>query len=277
MDSVAARQAFVAMVEDRNTGIDLTRASLLIAAEEYPSINIEQYLERFGLIASAATRFLSSDLAPIDYLTRLNHFLYVDQGFSLDLRDPGEPRRCLLNEVLESRMGNELTLAIAYLEIARLLGMHVGAVTFPGSILVKVFFAGESMIVDPASGEILSLTQCAERLRDIYGPAAVWHDEYLAVADESAVLLRLLVTMKNAYLQQSDFQRALSCTERIIALKPEDPQELRDRARIYRALECVQGALRDYERLLQLTPHQIEREKIYHSIAELREQVAQLH
>ena len=47
-----ARQAFTNLIAGDEASIDLARAALLIAAEEYPSLDIDQYLTRLDTLAA---------------------------------------------------------------------------------------------------------------------------------------------------------------------------------------------------------------------------------
>src|SRR5690348_4177656 len=89
-----ARKAFENLIAGEDSAIDLPRAALLIAAEEYPDLDIAHYLAQLDLLAErvfevaglAKTDFKVSGLSPqnIDPLIMLhamNKVLFEQEGF----------------------------------------------------------------------------------------------------------------------------------------------------------------------------------------------------
>jgi regulator of sirC expression with transglutaminase-like and TPR domain len=98
----------------------------------------------------------------------------------------------------------------------------------------------------------------------------------LSAADGKEILARVLRNLKGIYLQQKDFLKALSATERIIALSPADAEEYRDRGGIYLDLECFRAALADFRHYLGLMPGAHDAAAIRQRIAELQQVVSRL-
>jgi regulator of sirC expression with transglutaminase-like and TPR domain len=65
----------------------------------------------------------------------------------------------------------------------------------------------------------------------------------------------MLRNLKGIYLQQNDFQRALSILDRILLITPDLAMEIRDRGGIHQRLGHLQAALQDFRRYLRLAPN----------------------
>lgn len=251
-----ARDRFAAVVSAPGDAIDLAEASLLIAAEEEPEVDLDRYLEHYlGLIdeiaAGAVTRLADSpagdeSVALIDYLAR-------DCGFRGNQDDYYDRRNSYLNSVLDRRLGIPITLAIVYIEIGRRAGLDIDGVGFPGHFLAQHNGARQT-IIDPFFGTVLDNEGCAERLKAIAGPEAEFAPEMLAVASKRDIVVRMLSNLKIIHLRTKSFEEALSCSERILLTHPNLAIELRDRAALYLQLECFEAARKDLERFLEVAP-----------------------
>jgi regulator of sirC expression with transglutaminase-like and TPR domain len=99
----------------------------------------------------------------------------------------------------------------------------------------------------------------------------------LSAASNKEILGRMLRNLKGIYVDRSDWLRALSASERVIALTPEDAgEEYRDRAGIYLKLECIRAALGDFNTYLRQRPGAADAEAVSAEIAELAPRVARL-
>jgi regulator of sirC expression with transglutaminase-like and TPR domain len=269
------RKRFAELAVGPDDRIDLAEAALLIAQEEYPALDIAAYLRRLDALAAAASGELRSGLAPAAQIARLNHFLFVECGFVGNNDDYYDPRNSFLNDVLDRRTGIPISLSVVYTEVAQRLDLPVYGVSFPGHFLAK-YIGEHEIIIDPFFGTVISTDECAQRLRGIYGDEAQLDQRLLRPATAREILARMLSNLKQVYVQQSDFERALACVDRILLLTPNTPLELRDRGIIYQRLECFAAALQDFERYLRLAPDDDAAQLIRDLLPELQRQAAQL-
>ena len=238
--------------------IDLVEAALLIAAHEYPSLDVPAYLARMDRIAATLKGRLRRDIGPVESIVALNRYLFEELGFSGDAREYYDPRNSFLNEVLDRKLGIPITLAVVYIEVGRHVGLALHGVSFPGHFLVKCPARDGVIVLDPyAGGASLSLEDLQQRLRALRGGAAPPADiaqRMLAAAGKKDILARMLRNLKGIYLQRRDFPRALAAADRVITLEPRAADEYRDRAAIYMELECFRAALSDFRNYLMLKP-----------------------
>jgi len=238
--------------------IDLAEAALVLAAHEYPALDVSAELRRIDEWAETLKRRLRRDISPADMLMALNRYLFDELGFTGNAADYYDPRNSYLNEVMERRLGIPITLSLLTIEVGRRVGLALHGVSFPGHFLVKCSVRDGVVVLDPyARGTSLSLEDLRDRLKAMRGgmePAEERVQHLLAAAGKKEILSRLLRNLKAIYLERRDFTRALSTADRIIEVAPRAADEYRERAAIYLELECFRAALTDFQDYLMLKP-----------------------
>ena len=106
---------------------------------------------------------------PLQRLRLLNRYFFQDLGFAGNVNHYHDPRNSYLHEVLRSRRGIPITLAVLYIELAQQIGLHAQGRLFPGHFLVKLRLRqgrqqGE-VLIDPFTGRSLSRDELAEMLQ----------------------------------------------------------------------------------------------------------------
>ena len=271
----APRERFAALAAGPDECINLAEAALLVAQEEYPSLDVGRYLGRLDELAAGAQPGLGPCKTPAEQVAWLNHFLFTDCGFKGNKKRYYDPRNSFLNEVLDRHTGIPITLSIVYCEVAQRLDLPVHGVGFPGHFLVK-YVADPEIIIDPFFGTVITVEECSKRLQGVYGPQARFDPDLLRVASAREILVRLLSNLKQVYVERNDHLHALACVERILLLVPDTARELRDRGILYQRLECYAAALRDFERYLALAPSDAAAQTIRETLPELQRQAASL-
>jgi regulator of sirC expression with transglutaminase-like and TPR domain len=247
-----------------------------VAAEEYPSLDLPDYLGRLDALAQKVAPRLQGR-AVRDQAAQLGDFLFREERFVGNTEHYGDPRNSFLNEVLDRRLGIPITLSLVYTEVARRVGLPARGVGFPGHFLTRVD-AEPEIIVDPFHGRLLSESDCVELLRRVAGPDAVLHPAvHLRAATPREILVRLLSNLKHLYVRSRDFGRALGCCERILLLAPAAPLEVRDRGLVYEQLECYEAARADLLRFLDLAPDDETAPAVRQRIAALERKAPRLH
>jgi regulator of sirC expression with transglutaminase-like and TPR domain len=248
------RDAFAESLREPDERIDLARSALLIAAEEYPALDIDRYLTRLDALAGEVAPRLAGARSASERVAVLNRFLFAEHGFAGNREHYEDPRNSFLNEVLDRCAGIPITLSLVYMEVARRAGVEVHGVGFPGHFLVK-HGEKDAIVVDAFFQTVLTHEECQVRLAAVLGAEARLRPElHLRKATAREILVRLLGNLKVLYVRSADFGRALACCERILLVAPDAPHELRDRGLVYEKLECFGAAAADLERFLELAP-----------------------
>ncbi|MGE0556996.1 MAG: SirB1 family protein [Burkholderiales bacterium] len=276
-----AAQEWRRIARMRDEDVSLAEGALWIAAGEYPGLAVGDYLARLHDMAAQLRGRLRADIATAEKLMALNHYLFDELGFSGNGEDYYDPRNSFLNDVLERRLGIPITLGVIYIEIGRRIGIGLHGVSFPGHFLVKCALRDGVVVLDPYSnGVSLGVDELQQRLRSAGGAGEIDDallGQLLSAASNKEVLARMLRNLKGIYLRQDDWLRALSSSERLIALLPDDAgEEYRDRGGIYLKLECFRAAMGDFHTYLKQCPGAADVDDIRARIAELAPRVARL-
>ena len=250
-------ERFSIIVAGDDDEINLVEGTLLVAACEYPGLDVGICLERIAQLG-------------VDLSLRLRP----------DISDYYDPRNSFLNDVLERKLGIPLTLAIIYMEIGRHIGLPLQGVSFPGHFLVRCALREGAVILDPyACGVSLGIDDLKARLAAM-GQAAVPSRSVVAAmltaASNRDMLGRLLRNLKSIYTQRKDWLKALAIADHIIFLSPGHALEYRDRGLFYQHLECFRAALFDLQSYLEMLPGAEDADAIRQQMIELQAAAARL-
>ncbi|MEM7712805.1 MAG: SirB1 family protein [Cyanobacteria bacterium P01_A01_bin.68] len=271
MISSSARQYFYQEVQQPDEYINLARAALYIAQEEYPNINPEEYINALDSMASELLERLPSNRYPLRIIQSINDYLYEDLGFSGNASDYYDPRNSFLNEVIDRRLGIPITLSLVYLEVTSRINFPMLGVGMPGHFLIRPDFPDMEIFVDAFNnGEVMFLEDCEERLSQIYQQKMSLQSDFLAPVSKKQFLARMLTNLKVIYVKKQELEKALAAVERILILFPEIPLELRDRGLLYFQLGYVNRAILDFEKYLTKEPLAQDAETIRTLLAQLR-------
>jgi len=246
--------------------IDLAEAALLIAAHEYPGLDVFAYLRRLQDLGTELKRRLRGDISPADSVLALNRYLFEELGFGGNTQDYYDPRNSFLNEVLERKLGIPITLSIVYVEVGRRLGLALHGVSFPGHFLVSLPVDGGLLVLDPYhKGRSLDANELKKRAQPHVGDQELKDDqlsELLTPATNRAILTRMLRNLKALYTERDDYERALRCTHRLLTLDAEQPNELRDRGLLYLRVGHLNAGRDDLARYLADNPNASDADQI---------------
>lgn len=215
------RAAFEAELEKREEAIDLARAALLIAAEEYAGLDVDEYLARIERLADGVRPRLSGDEGPASVLAAINGHLYGELGFQGNREEYYDPRNSFLNEVIDRRTGLPILLCILYREVARRLGHQLVGINFPLHFVLAWPLPDGPLIVDAfENGAILTPAQCELRLARSYGRPVQLGPEAYEPVGARMIVRRVLNNLLNEYVRQADHARALAVVDRMLIALP---------------------------------------------------------
>ncbi len=241
------RERFQALAQMSGTELPLAEGALLIAAEEYPALDIPGYLAVLDRLADEARARVPSAADPAAAASALCEFLFKEAGFRGNTQHYGDPKNSFLNEVLDSRRGIPITLAVVHLEVGWRLRLRMFGVGMPAHFLVGFETKGEPLFVDAFHGVVLTEAGCAHLFEEMTGRSAPFRKDYLAPTPTRYVLVRILRNLKGIFLQKEDLDRTAAAVERILLLAPDLVGDIRDLGLIrYR-----QGQLVEARRLLE--------------------------
>ncbi len=277
MNRDEARSQFAEMARRDETSLELDRAALLIAAEEYPHLEIEYYLDRLDSFADQAMESDDQNDDPLGRIMRLSNLLFNELGFRGDTESYFDARNSFLNEVVDRRRGIPITLSVIFIEVARRIGLRLFGVGMPGHFIVKYVDDDSEIFVDPFNGgRLLSEESCREMVEQMYNGAMQFHPTFLKAATKKQILTRMLQNLKGVYARAMDNHKTLGVIERVLLINPNAAAEIRDRGLIYLSMGRYAQALQDLEEYLRRAPKAEDVKEIKERIGQLQRKQAGL-
>lgn len=266
-----ARRRFVEIAERPDSLLDLVEASLVIALEENPAVDVDRHLAAVGSWTDSVRGRLHGSRDVERIVGTINRVLFDEQGFHGEDEDYYDPRSALLSEALERHAGLPITLSVLYLELSRRIGVEASGVSLPGRFLVKFTGPFGVLVVDPFDGgRVLTTPELQKILDAMYGGGVRLREQHLRSFSPKEILARELAQLKAAYLAQHDLPRAAASMDRLLILDDRDAYEVRDRAALAMQMHAYSQAIELFERYLALMPSAEDRGRVREQIGYLR-------
>jgi regulator of sirC expression with transglutaminase-like and TPR domain len=248
---------------------NMARVALMIAqAIQYPSLDINHYLDELAGLALEAERYVPADDPPHFRSLLLAETLFHRFSFTGNRENYGDPRNSFVNDVLESRRGIPITLSILFLEIARRMKIPAYGIGMPGHFIVGVSAGSETWYLDPFDGGgRLSLNECARLVQITTGYSGPFQSQWLAPADARAIAVRLLNNLRAIYAQGSEWESALRVINLLRMVQPDAPEHYRDMGLIYYRRGATIKAARYLDAYLRQVPDAEDADTIREGIA----------
>ena len=260
--------------------LPLLPALLLIARDEYPDLDPRSYEAQ----VQAHADHLRSEVDTLEQtplqMAAINRHLFGELGYSGNHDEYYDPRNSYLNQVLDRRLGNPISLAMVQMEVARRLGIPLDGVSFPGHFLVRLPVDDGLLVMDPFNGgRPLAVEELRERARPHLGeiPDDSMLLQILNPAPHRAILVRVLRNLHGVYAETGQWDRAARSADRVLKLAPEQVDALRDRGLAYLQLDYLPGARQDLARYLELAPEAEDAEQVRERLVDAAGVRAALH
>lgn len=230
-----ALEYFAALVAD-DASLSVVEAAIAVAQDDEPQLDPQGVLSQIDSLADRLRRRVPADAVPLQRLRLLNSFFFHELGFAGNVNDYHDRRNSYVHEVLRTRRGIPITLAVLYIEIANQLGLQAHGVSFPGHFLVKLSLARGEVILDPFTGQTLSRDELEERLTPFRRRAGLAPEDdvplglFLQAATPREVVARILRNLKELHRRSGDRARLAAVLRRMVTLLPQAWDEHRDLA-----------------------------------------------
>lgn len=249
----ARQQLRALLVSDEPAPLD--RCVALIAADEQRDRDPDQMLAELDRLAAGLR--VPEGASVFDGLARLNHYLFVEQGFAGDEQSYDDPRNSMLDHVLRLKRGLPILLSVVMIEVGRRVGVALDGIGFPGHFLVSPSDTSPRFFVDPfRGGQIVREDTLRARLarmvrQPVGGP--LW-DQAVAPVGTAAILTRISNNLKGSFFRRGDLGGTLRSVDRLLLLDPRDPENHRDRGWLLARVGRPDEAVRAYEVYLSARP-----------------------
>ena len=115
---------------------DLLRGALLINQFQYPDLDPKPILDTIEKIKRDIWLEINPNLTSFEIIKVVNKILFDEFGYSSNKKNYHSPHSSFLNNVIESKKGNPLSLAIIYLLVTQDLGLPIYGVNLPSHFVL---------------------------------------------------------------------------------------------------------------------------------------------
>ena len=232
LEAPTALSYFAALVQS-DAPFPLLEAATSLAQDEYPELDIQQVLAQVDGLTQRIRQRLPEDAGALHKLRLLNRFFYDELGFAGNLNNYYDPDNSYLPEVLRTRRGIPISLAVLWLELAQAVGLQARGVGFPGHFLVKVrlpFPHEGQVVIDPFTGDSLSKEDLLERLAPMHAESGLHIDgdvseellvHYLRAATPREIVARMLRNLEEIYTSRQALDALALTQKRLSVLLPQ--------------------------------------------------------
>jgi regulator of sirC expression with transglutaminase-like and TPR domain len=110
---------------------DLLQGILIINRYQYPDLDEQKLINQIEAIKRDVWIQMMNEGSPIEQVKLINHVFYHLHGFSGNTTNHQDPQNSYLNQVLETKKGNQIMLASIYSIVAQKLDIPVYGVNLP--------------------------------------------------------------------------------------------------------------------------------------------------
>jgi regulator of sirC expression with transglutaminase-like and TPR domain len=110
---------------------DLLQGILIINRYQYPDLDEQKVINQIEAIKRDVWIQMMNEASPAEQVKLINHVFYNIYGFSGNTTNHQDPQNSYISQVLESKRGNQISLAIIYSIIAQKLDIPVYGVNLP--------------------------------------------------------------------------------------------------------------------------------------------------
>jgi regulator of sirC expression with transglutaminase-like and TPR domain len=136
IENIVHKIQFNSVKEDLNLwyqsgAFDLMQGALVINRYQYPDLDEQKMIYQIEEIKSEIWMGLQYEMSSIEKIKLINHVFYNVYGFSGNTKNHHDPQNSYISQVLESKKGNQISLAIIYATLAQKLDIPVYGVNLP--------------------------------------------------------------------------------------------------------------------------------------------------
>lgn len=110
---------------------DLLQGAIVINRYQYPDLDEQGIINQIEEIKREIWLGLQYEMSSIEKVKLINHVFYNQYGFSGNTKNHHDPQNSYLSQVLESKKGNQISLAIIYATLAQKLDIPIYGVNLP--------------------------------------------------------------------------------------------------------------------------------------------------
>jgi len=115
---------------------DLLTSAWLLSRYQYRDLEKEYISEKIDKLRQQILLEMSDSLTNLQKIRVINHILYTVHQFTGNPQNQYAPQNCFLNNVLEQKIGNHITISILYLILGQQLGLPIYGINLPKNFIL---------------------------------------------------------------------------------------------------------------------------------------------
>ena len=260
---------YFATLVQSDDGLPLLEAAASLAQDDHPELDVQQVLADVDALAVRLRRRVAPGASVVERLRALGQFFFGELGFSGNANDYYDRGNSHVHQVLHTRRGIPISLAVLWLELAGGLDLPADGVSFPGHFLVQAHLPDGRVVIDPFTGQSLGSADLRERLAEWMSPPGEPQGAqdlplslFLEAATPRQMLARMLGNLQHIHRSQRDWVRLVAVQDRLIVLLPQAWDAYRERGLALAELGQHQRARADLALYLRQAEHAGDREQM---------------
>lgn len=209
-----------------NGAANIIEGASYIAQFQYPNASFASINNSIDKISSDVYLSAQNNLSAIEKVRLLNYVIYELNNFVRNTSNYYSPQNSFINQVIESRKGNPVSLGIIYLAVAQKVGLPIYGVNLPKSFILAYLneyrhFESKDIsndilfYINPYSkGTILSRREIDNFIVQQKLPADPY---YYEPCDNKSIIQRLLTNLIIAY-QKLGFDEKIKLLQEILVI-----------------------------------------------------------
>ena len=189
---------------------DLLQGVLLIARYQYPDMDAQAIHKFFDRAVQNIWLELNNNLTALEKIRIVNHMIFNEERFSGNTTNYHAPQNSFINNVVESKKGNPISLGIVYMVIAQRLNMPVYGVNLPRHFVLAYadeYFTAANRIQDSSvmfyinpfsKGTVFSKKEIEYFIKQLKLPSM---PEFFQPCTNLDIVIRVCNNLINAYNQ----------------------------------------------------------------------------
>jgi len=148
IENIVHQIQFNTVSEDLNLwyqsgAFDLLKGALIVNRYQYPDLDEQKMINQIEEIKREIWLNLQYEMSSIEKVKLINHIFYNVYGFRGNTTNHTDPQNSYISQVLESKRGNQISLALIYSTLAQKLDIPIYGVNLPQHFILGYLDEGK--------------------------------------------------------------------------------------------------------------------------------------
>lgn len=223
----------------------------LVLIEEF-IFSYQVTLDEVEILTKHCENEISNIEDTLESAEHLINEIYVHQLFIDKTRAVWSVASHQLTDALSFRIISPILKSILLKHIFLACGFETDIIFVPEKIMLRIICGDDCAIIfEPITGESLSWHDLDERLAEFDQDI---NESVIQPIETQDIIYKYVSSLKSSLIIEQQFDKALKCVDVLLAMRPNDPFERRDRGFLLHQLDCFKVAYDDYRFFVEQCP-----------------------